>query len=108
MTRAAWSAVVALLVATGPLSAQHVVEGRVVGVTIGGSERRGTVLTAAPVSIREVVARADAELAPGPGPNFRPSPSQVVAYGDALRRRLTVAKVVCLAKPPQRRPLSTR
>ncbi len=83
-------------------------EGRVVGVTIGGSERRGTVLTAAPVSMREVVARADAELAPGPGPNFRPSPSQVVAYGDALRRRLTVAKVVCLAKPPQRRPLSTR
>ena len=83
-------------------------EGRVVGVTIGGSERRGTVITAAPRSMREIVDRANAELAPARGPNFLPSPSRVVDYGDALRRSLTVAKVVCLARPPQRRPLSHR
>jgi len=81
-------------------------DGRVVGVTVGSSQRRGTVITAAPVSMREVVAHANANLAPAPGPNFLPSPSKVVAYGNALRRSLTVAKVICLAKRPTRRPLA--
>ncbi len=83
-------------------------EGRVVGVTIGGSKRRGTVITAAPVSMREVVAQADARPLPARGPNLRPSPNRVVEYGNTLRRDLSVAKVVCLTKPRSRRPLSRR
>lgn len=84
-------------------------EGRVVGVTVGGSERRGTVLTAAPATMREVIAQAAVVLEPGAtGPRARPDPNSVTAYGDALRRDLTVAKVICLLRPPSRRPLSRR
>jgi hypothetical protein len=55
-----------------------------------------------------IVARANAPLAPEPGPNFLPSPGRVVAYRDELRRSLSVAKVICLARPAKRRPLSRR
>lgn len=84
-------------------------EGRVVGVTVGGSERRGTVLTAAPASLRDVIAQAAVVLGPAETRSrVRLDPARVTAHGDALRGDLTVAKVICLLRPPSRRPLSRR
>lgn len=84
-------------------------DGAVVGVTVGGSVRRGTVLTAPPRSLREALARADVALDETPADRFGDPTSQALtAYGDALRGAFTVAKVVCIAAPPKRRPLAPR
>ncbi|MDA1060134.1 MAG: serine protease [Proteobacteria bacterium] len=84
-------------------------EGRVVGVTVGSSPRRGTVITAAPVSLREVIRQAGVNLGPDEtGRRAAPSASRLTAFGDDLRRDFSVAKVICLLRPPARRPLSRR
>jgi len=84
-------------------------EGRVVGVTVGSSARRGTVITAAPVSLREVIQQAGVNLgSEDTGRRSLPSPSRVTSYGDDLRRDFSIAKVICLLQPPARRPLSRR
>ncbi len=81
--------------------------GRVVGVTIATSRRRGRVFTAAPISMREVLAQAEVSG------NFDRAPRVSTAklnaddfpdHGDALRDSLTVTKVICLLKARKRRP----
>ena len=81
--------------------------GRVVGVTIATSRRRGRVFTAAPQSVREVLSQAAVTS------NFDRSSRQSTAnlngndfpkHGDGLRGALTVAKVICLVRTPKRRP----
>lgn len=84
-------------------------EGRVVGITVGGSVRRGTVLTAPPASLQEALSRAGvpgaSRAVSGVG---KPAVGRLTAYGDALRSDFTVAQVICLAAPRKRRPLSAK
>jgi S1-C subfamily serine protease len=68
-------------------------EGRIVGVVSSESQRRGRVMTAAPVSIREVLGLAGVTPSPAAGP--RPSPRTFPTIGEELRRTLTVAQVYC-------------
>ena len=81
--------------------------GRVVGVAVASTNRRGRVYTAAPVSIAEVIRMA------GIRPSGRPSAGVPAAslnerdfqvHGDALRRQLSVAQVACVVKERRRRP----
>lgn len=67
--------------------------GRIVGVVSSESARRGRVMTAAPVSIREVLGLAGITPASNAGP--RPTPDSFPAIGEELRRSLTVAQVYC-------------
>ncbi len=99
------------LATLGGISGGPVVDGdgRAVGVNIGGSERRGTVLTAAPVSMHQALARAQATEAPADiDRRGGPAPHRLTQFGDQLREALTVAKVVCKAGGEARRPLSRR
>jgi S1-C subfamily serine protease len=74
--------------------------GLVIGVTVAGSMRRGRVFTADMSSVRAALARANvtpvsAETAEKP--ELRRG--NWVEEGAALRRKLTVAKVICLVEP---------
>lgn len=84
-------------------------DGRVVGVTIGGSERRGTVLSAAPGSMREVLQKARARAEPADvDRRGAPAPHRLTAFGNELRRELTVAQVYCEMAVIPRRPSAGR
>ena len=79
-------------------------QGRVVGVLVASSKRRGRVMTTAQSSIHDLLeqhpsAQASAgDLArPIDGDNF-------TATGKTLRRELTIAKVICRVGQPRRRP----
>ncbi len=79
--------------------------GHVIGTTVAGSTRRGRVFTSDMSSIRAALERANVtpaseDAATVPHPNAR----NWVEIGSELRRRLTVAKVVCLVDQPQGRP----
>ena len=72
--------------------------GEIIGVTFAGSERRGRIFTTAPQSMDQLLDAAKIR------PNGRPSASlnlggptaaNFVEYGNALRRQLTVAQVIC-------------
>jgi S1-C subfamily serine protease len=71
-------------------------EGRVIGVTIAESARRGRIYTASPASIAKLLGLANLE------PVGEPAPAMTRAnYGpkaDLLRRSLAVAQVVCVAE----------
>lgn len=75
----------------GPaLSAQ----GRVIGVTVAESARRGRIYTAAPSSIQRLL-RVEQVLAEG-APTPRMTPEDYGQQSDDLRRALAVAQVVCV------------
>ncbi len=75
----------------GPaLSAQ----GRVIGVTVAESARRGRIYTAAPSSIQRLL-RVEQVLAEGT-PTPRMTPEDYGQQSDDLRRALAVAQVVCV------------
>ena len=81
--------------------------GRVVGVTIATSRRRGRVFTAAPLSLREVIQEANATARPSGSVGFSTANlngNDFPRYGEALRSALSVAKVICLVKTRKRRP----
>ena len=72
--------------------------GQIIGVTFAGSKRRGRIFTTAPLSMDHLLSAANIS------PNGRPSAGldlgvptaeNFVAYGEALRRQLTVAQVIC-------------
>jgi hypothetical protein len=71
------------------------IQGRVIGVTIAQSRRRGRVYTTTPGALRAALARAHVQTAAG----ARATPMDEASYhsvaGD-LRRRLSIAPVVCL------------
>ena len=81
-------------------------EGAVVGVAIAASPRRGRVTSAAPRSLAEVMAQAEvvvAEAAPEDLDEVKVAPSNYAGYGDHLRSRLSVAKVLCWGERTERR-----
>lgn len=68
--------------------------GRVVGVLVAESRRRGRVYTAAPASINQLVTRGS-DMSPG-GKPFAITPATLRPRGERLRRAPSVAKVICL------------
>ena len=77
--------------------------GNIVGVAVAGSKRRGRIFTAAPVSVRNALAKA------GVTPDSASAASRAAItnsnfadYGTRLRRQLTVSKVVCVANGQRR------
>jgi serine protease Do len=71
--------------------------GRVRGVVVAESPRRGRVYTTAPQSVEAFLAAIDVELQPGPAEAF-----ELSGYGapsDNARRRLQVVKVTCEVQP---------
>lgn len=71
--------------------------GEVVGVTVAESKRRGRIYTTAPLSLDRMLDLAAIRPAgaPSAGLNARPSDNNFIDYGTALRRQLTVARVIC-------------
>ncbi len=81
------------------------VTGHVIGTTVAGSVRRGRVFTTDISSLREALRRANVALASESSAQLpHPTASSWVEIGDALRAKLTVAKVVCLVDQPTVRP----
>ena len=79
-------------------------QGRVVGVLVASSKRRGRVMTTSQTSIHDLLAQYPAAQA-SPGAGIRPiDGANYAALGDALRRELTVAKVICQVRRTRRRP----
>ena len=73
--------------------------GGVIGVTIGEDRRRGRVISAAPVSLSEILAEAGAASMPrGTAQPGAISAGNFAAQGDRLRAGKAVAQVVCHAR----------
>lgn len=70
-------------------------QGRIVGVTVAGSKRRGRVYTTAPVAMREALARARLSAQTARGPVMSVNAGDFNSVGRRLRRSLTVAQVYC-------------
>lgn len=71
--------------------------GEVVGVTVAESKRRGRIYTTAPLSLDRMLELAGIHPVgkPSAGLNSDPSAGNFIDYGTALRRQLTVARVIC-------------
>ncbi|MFP6770753.1 MAG: trypsin-like peptidase domain-containing protein [Alphaproteobacteria bacterium] len=79
-------------------------QGRVVGVLVASSKRRGRVMTTAPSSIWELLAQFP-EAQPNPGALSRSIDDRsFTTLGKTLRREMTIAKVLCKVKQTRRRP----
>jgi serine protease Do len=72
-------------------------EGRVIGVTIAESPRRGRIYTTAPEVVTATLAASRRPLAPTPATVTSVTPQNYYYVADELRRGLQVAQVVCLA-----------
>lgn len=72
-------------------------EGRVVGVTVAESPRRGRIYTTAPETVRATLASGGRRPSPGV-PLDAITPENYGRAADELRRTLRVAQVVCLAR----------
>jgi hypothetical protein len=70
--------------------------GRVVGVAVAESPRRGRLYTTTPEAISAALVSAHARRAPGVGQPITPDNYGLAA--DDLRRSLRIAPVVCVAK----------
>jgi len=72
--------------------------GRLLGVHVAGSPRRGRSYATAPASLRAALASAEVTDAAAAriAQNVSVTPVNFPSVGDALRRSLTVAKVLCL------------
>jgi hypothetical protein len=79
--------------------------GRVIGVTVAGTVRRGRVYTTAHSSMKAALARARIKLASGQSAGDIPE-TGFNRYASTLRRRLSIAKIICLV--PQRRRYNPR
>jgi S1-C subfamily serine protease len=96
----------------GGLSGGPVVNpgGAVIGIAIGSSPRRGRVASAAPESVEAVLTQAGLDVhqtePEGPG-KLNVAGSNYAAFGDKLRRRRSVAKMLCWDRqtPPRRRSI---
>jgi serine protease Do len=83
--------------------------GRVVGVLVASSKRRGQVMTTAQSSIHELLAQFPAvhdAVARGTlgAPAGHIDGNSFTTHGQALRHDLAVAKVLCEVRQPRRRP----
>jgi S1-C subfamily serine protease len=73
-------------------------EGRVIGVTIAESPRRGRIYTTAPETVMATLASTHRRyVAPQSGQTI--TPDNYFRVADSLRRDLRVAQVVCLTEP---------
>ncbi len=84
-------------------------QGRVVGVLVASSKRRGRVMTTSQASIHELLAQFPAAQfsgAQGPVGTLagRIDGNSYTTVGASLRQDLTVAKVICQVKQTRRRP----
>jgi serine protease Do len=70
-------------------------QGRVIGVTIAESPRRGRIYTTAPETVQATLANTRRRFAAPPIPQ-RITPENYFRVADSLRRDLRVAQVVCL------------
>ncbi len=78
--------------------------GRIIGTTVAGSKRRGRIYTTAPLSIVKAFKRAKIALKRGVGRTREPiADDRFTNVARAMRRRLTVAKVICLVRRGARR-----
>jgi S1-C subfamily serine protease len=79
-------------------------DGSVVGILVAASERRGRVITAAPVTITELLARngVTGQVRRGVGA-LNLSPGNFSKIGDQLRARHRIAKVLCRVGEKRRR-----
>ncbi|MBL6954531.1 MAG: trypsin-like peptidase domain-containing protein [Alphaproteobacteria bacterium] len=79
-------------------------QGRVVGVLVASSKRRGRVMTTSQSSIHELLGQFPA--AQGAAGTFtgRIDGNSYTTVGASLRQDLTVAKVICQVKQTRRRP----
>lgn len=71
--------------------------GRVIGVTIAESARRGRLYTAAPSSLLRLLEAEKESVTPNGEPSRRMSERDYGMAADTLRRSLAVAQVVCVA-----------
>ena len=78
--------------------------GKIVGVTVASSKRRGRVYTTAPISMDQLFSQAKIKPngLPSAGLNTSLADSNFIDYGTALRRQLTVAQVICRIKGNRR------
>ena len=75
-------------------------QGRVIGVTVAGNLRRGRILTSAPKTIHQTLAKTNTNLDGTPSAGVSQKYLSKRAYrkhGDALRQQLSVAKILCSA-----------
>jgi serine protease Do len=81
-------------------------QGRVVGVLVASSKRRGRVMTTSQASIYELLSQfPDAQDPAAQGAVARQiDGNSYTALGASLRRNLTVAKVICQVGQSRRRP----
>jgi|AP95_1055475.scaffolds.fasta_scaffold34956_1 S1-C subfamily serine protease len=80
--------------------------GEIIGVTVAASQRRGRVYTTAPATLAAMLQMAGIQAQGSPSARLNtegPKSSNFVQYGTALRRQLTVARVVCRVKKSGRR-----
>ena len=85
--------------------------GEIIGVTVAASKRRGRVFTTAPVTMDDMLAMANVRPEGKPsGGVTRQGPGDLgyVNYGEKLRDKLVVAKVLCLVDGPSRGRRATR
>ena len=76
-------------------------KGRVIGVTVAGNLRRGRILTSAPTTIHQTLAKANTNLDGTPSAGISQKHLTKRSYpkhGNTLRRQLSVAKVLCSAR----------
>lgn len=71
--------------------------GRVIGVTVAESPRRGRVYTTAPETVLATLAQVGERPATGPGVGETITTNNYGRAADSLRRDLRVAQVICLA-----------
>lgn len=71
--------------------------GRVIGVTIAESSRRGRIYTAPPSAVRKLLESEQDAVKPNGQPTRRLTERDYGLTADALRRSLAVAQVVCVA-----------
>ena len=72
-----------------------------IGVTVAGNLRRGRILTSAPTTIHQTLAKANTNLDGTPSAGISQKHLTKRSYpkhGNTLRRQLSVAKVLCSAK----------
>jgi hypothetical protein len=71
-------------------------KGRVIGVTLAESARRGRIYAATPRSITEFLQAEKIQASGDPGPNM--TRENYGQRADQLRRNLTVAQAVCVPR----------
>lgn len=83
-------------------------QGRVVGVLVASSKRRGRVMTTSQTSIQELLAQFPAaQSSPGAPVGHATQPissDSFISRGQDLRQDLTIAKVICQVRQTRRRP----